>query len=242
MDYRDLKAGQIKENFWFKAKNDLVEILMSKLCKDKKQINILNVGPGTGDDLQILNKFGENYIIDINKSALSLINNKLYKDKKIADACNIPYKNSFFDVAVCFDVFEHIQDDKKAAGEIYRVLKEGGILIFSVPAFQFLFSSHDKFMGHYRRYNVRNIKKLLSEFRNLKILSWNSLLFAPIAARRILKKNNEPEIDKTDLPLWIDNTFYRLLSIDNFLIKKNFSLPIGLSIVGFCCKKTNGKQ
>ncbi len=236
MDYKDLEACHNKENFWFKAKNDLIEVLMEKICKDKRRLKILNVGVGTGDDLKILNKFGDIYVIDINQNALSIIDNKLCVEKKLANACNLPYGNNFFDAVVSFDVFEHIKNDKKAASEIYRVLKNNGVLVFTVPAFQFLFSSHDKALNHQRRYNNKNIKALLSQFNNLKTFFWNSFLFLPIAAVRLLKKKIKPEVDKTNLHPLINYLFYKLLSADNFLIKKGISMPIGLSIVGYCFK------
>lgn len=236
MDYKDLQAGQTKENFWFKAKNDLIDVLIKKACGNRRQLKILNIGAGTGDDLELLNKYGKNYVIDIDKNALSVIDNKLCEEKKVANACDLPYDNNFFDVVVSFDVFEHINDDKKAVGEVYRVLKENGVLIFTVPAFQFLFSSHDKALHHQRRYNKKNIKKLLYQF-NFKIFFWNSLLFLPIAMMRILKRKSKPKVDQMNLPLWINTMFFYLLKFDNFLIKRGISMPISLSLVGFGIKR-----
>ncbi len=259
MDYKDLQAGQNKNNFWFKAKNDLIEVLMQKICKNlprrplrqtrfdarrvearvkagKKRLKILNVGAGTGGDLKTLNKFGDIYVVDIDQNALAIIDNKLCVEKKLADACNLPYNNNFFDAVVSFDVFEHIKNDKKAAAEIHRVLKNNGVLVFTVPAFQFLFSSHDKALCHQRRYNAKSIKTLLSQFSNLKIFFWNSLLFFPIATVRLFNKKSAPKVDKANLHPLTNYLFYKLLSVDNFLIKKGISMPIGLSIVGYCYK------
>jgi SAM-dependent methyltransferase len=236
MDYRDLQAGQTKDRFWFKAKNDLISILMEKACKEKRDLKILNIGVGTGEDLEILNKFGKNYIIDIDKNALSLIDNRLCQEKIIANASNLPYQDDFFDVAVSFDVFEHIKDQQKAVRECYRVLKENGALVFSVPAFNFLYSSHDRALNHHRRYDRGNLKNLLSDFSNLKTFFWNSLLFTPIAFKRLFEKKARPKVDHFNFFGWVDALFYRILSVDNFFIKKNGSLPFGLTIVGFCYK------
>lgn len=49
------------------------------------------------------------------------------------DICNIPFPSNTFDVLLCIDVLEHVKDDKKAAKELYRVLKEDGLLILHVP-------------------------------------------------------------------------------------------------------------
>ncbi|MGB0879623.1 MAG: class I SAM-dependent methyltransferase [Polaribacter sp.] len=50
-----------------------------------------------------------------------------------ADICNLPFKNSSFDVVFCNHVLEHIPDDTKAMQELYRVLKPNGMGIFQVP-------------------------------------------------------------------------------------------------------------
>lgn len=50
-----------------------------------------------------------------------------------ADICNLPFKDSEFDVILCNHVLEHIPDDTKAMQELYRVLKPGGLGIFQIP-------------------------------------------------------------------------------------------------------------
>ena len=49
------------------------------------------------------------------------------------DITNIPLDNNYFDVIICNHVLEHIEDDKKALMELYRILKPGGIAILQVP-------------------------------------------------------------------------------------------------------------
>lgn len=202
----------------------------------RKDLKILNIGAGIGINLDIFNKFGEVYVIDINQQALDLIPENLYKEKKSCDVTNLLYPDNYFDMICSFDVFEHVENDFKAVSEVYRALKKGGFLIFTVPAFQFLFSAHDKALCHFRRYNKRSIQNLLTHFKNIKINYWNSILFFPILILRILKKKSEPRTDYFDLPVIIETLFAKLLSFENFLIEKGFKLPIGLSIFGYCRK------
>lgn len=236
MDYKDFEVGKTNEHFWFKAKRDLIDILMKMACNKKKKLKILNIGAGTGHDLKILNRYGINYVIDIEKKALSFIEKKLVKEKKLADACDLPYKENFFDIAVSFDVFEHIKNDKKAISEVNRVLKKGGKLVFTVPAHQFLFSNHDKALDHFRRYSKNTIKELFGKFNNIKLFYWNSILFLPIAITRLMNKNAEKKVDKGKFSPLLNKVTYNLMKIDNFLIRKNIGVPIGISLVGFCEK------
>lgn len=50
-----------------------------------------------------------------------------------ADICDLPFKENTFDIIFCNHVLEHIEDDKKAMSELYRVLKPGGMGIFQIP-------------------------------------------------------------------------------------------------------------
>tara|TARA_R110001583_G_scaffold39086_2_gene125625 strand:- start:960 stop:1721 length:762 start_codon:yes stop_codon:yes gene_type:complete len=50
-----------------------------------------------------------------------------------ADICKLPFEDNSFDIVFCNHVLEHIEDDKKAMSELYRVLKSGGMGIFQIP-------------------------------------------------------------------------------------------------------------
>ena len=65
---------------------------------------------------------------------------------------NLPVGDAQLDVVVALDVLEHLDDDRRALDEILRVLRPGGVLLATVPAYPFLWSSHDEALGHRRRY------------------------------------------------------------------------------------------
>ena len=50
-----------------------------------------------------------------------------------ADICDLPFEDNSFDVIFCNHVLEHIEDDKKAMQELFRVLKKGGMAILQIP-------------------------------------------------------------------------------------------------------------
>lgn len=238
MDYKDYQAGQTADNFWFRAKYGLIELLMEKksLGRDGQRPKILSIGTGTGDDLKILKEFGDNYVTDILPEALEIVPDEFCFEKRIADATNLPYEDDFFDIVVSFDVFEHIEDDKKAVEEVHRVLRKGGALVYSVPAGPGLFSSHDVALEHYRRYNRKMVKELFKSFKEVKIYSWNTLLYPLVALSRLKNKNAPPKVDHPQLPGVVDGLFYNLMKVDNFLIRRGMSLPVGVSLTGWCEK------
>ena len=74
-------------------------------------------------------------------------------------AAGLPVSASLDDIAAgsidylyTLNVLEHIEDDMQAIGEWHDKLKPGGILLIYVPAFQLLYSSMDRKVGHFRRY------------------------------------------------------------------------------------------
>jgi ubiquinone/menaquinone biosynthesis C-methylase UbiE len=234
MDIKDYKIGILNTNFWFKAKNELME----QLIGNNKNLKILDLGIGTGGDLKTLNKHGKVYATDINREVLELIPKNLYFKKKVCDATNITYNSNKFDLVILFDVLEHVKDNKKVISEIKRVLKKGGKLLLTVPSFQYIYSSHDKALGHHKRYSKKEIKALLKDFKIEKLGYWNFILFLPIALKRILTKNIKPRVDNMSiLPKFLNNIFYKLLSFENRLISKGFNLPFGLTIFAECVKQ-----
>ena len=64
------------------------------------------------------------------------------------------------DIILAMDVLEHIKEDHAALKEWRNTLKPDGLLLITVPAFQHLWSSHDIFLGHYKRYNNKSLNDL----------------------------------------------------------------------------------
>lgn len=79
-----------------------------------------------------------------------------------AGITDLPFSDETFELVVAFDVVEHTEDDRRIFGEVSRVLKEGGILIFSVPLHAGLWTEFDEFVGHVRRYDPADLLALLA--------------------------------------------------------------------------------
>jgi len=69
--------------------------------------------------------------------------------KRVTESC---------DSIIMVNVLEHIEDDRTALKECYRILRPGGHLLILVPALQFLFSKLDEMVGHYRRYERSDLE------------------------------------------------------------------------------------
>nr|MDO8084624.1 class I SAM-dependent methyltransferase [Candidatus Sigynarchaeum springense] len=239
MDYKDYLSGQIKDNFWSMAKRDLIEMLLDRYTRDMPRdspVQILNVGAGVGDDLKVIRAFGAVHVVDIDPRALQLIPEGLCQEKRIADVVDLPYSEGSFDVVTCFDVFEHVKDDKMAMREVDRVLKEGGLMIFTVPAYQALYSSHDRVLQHERRYDYPDMIHRLAGFTIVFISYWNCILSIPVAIKRLLRRKSMPSADIVSFSRPQNLFLFFLMHLENRLLKCGVKLPFGTSIVGACRK------
>ena len=77
-----------------------------------------------------------------------------------------------------FDVLEHIEDDVATLRQVYTLLKPGGHMFATVPAFQFLFSADDAEAGHFRRYSLSRLTQACTEAGFT--VAFASYLFAPL--------------------------------------------------------------
>lgn len=77
-----------------------------------------------------------------------------------------------------FDVLEHIEDEAGALEQVHALLRPGGLLLLTVPAYAFLHSADDVAAGHFRRYTLRSLTRAVTDcgFRP----EYATYLFAPL--------------------------------------------------------------
>lgn len=94
---------------------------------------VIDIGCGFGEFAGVtFNKIEVG--IDINESDLKkAVHGKKYKKLLNADARNLPFKSRSFSTAISVSVLEHIPNVEKVIPEAYRILKKGGLFVFSVP-------------------------------------------------------------------------------------------------------------
>src|SRR4029079_3681791 len=110
-----------------------------------------------------------------------------------ADARDLPLPDAGFDLLVAFDVLEHIEEDDRVTGEIFRVLRPGGTALIAVPCDMALWSAHDVASGHVRRYSRPTLTALVKSAGMTvdSIWSWNVILRPVVAMRRRVSRGSD---------------------------------------------------
>jgi ubiquinone/menaquinone biosynthesis C-methylase UbiE len=221
--------------WWHVGRLSIIEHQLQKICGIKRNVKILNVGSGTGGTLPVLEKFGRIQNVDTSKEALAFLNASGYKGK-LVKGLKLPFKDGTFDVVTALDVLEHINDDTQALKEWIRVLKPGGSLLLTVPAYQWLWSQHDEINNHYRRYLRKQLRKQLDKAGFKVIKASYAIVFSlplVVASRllaRLSHKNPDNYSSFVKLPRVINTFFINLLKVEA-LAQKSFSFPVGTSLL-----------
>jgi ubiquinone/menaquinone biosynthesis C-methylase UbiE len=141
--------------------------LLSKYCEGPP---IIDVGCGTGLILRNLQPLSVG--LDINRWALEQAKKHAPREELvIADAENIPFRDSSFSTVVCTEMIEHVPNPEVALWEIFRLLKKKGRLIGSVPhkssfwRFRVLSSTCPHEEPFHNQYGIDEVKELLSSFK-----------------------------------------------------------------------------
>jgi 2-polyprenyl-3-methyl-5-hydroxy-6-metoxy-1,4-benzoquinol methylase len=108
------------------------KILNPISAKGKK---FLDIGCGLGFFSSRAGKLGAKvYGIDIGGNLVKISKSRYPKGKfSVASAERLPFKDDSFDMILCTEVIEHVNNQKKVINEIFRVLKQGGHLIITTP-------------------------------------------------------------------------------------------------------------
>ncbi len=224
-----------RQYWWAKGRRELTRSLLKKYLGTLKNKNILDLGCGPGVLLEDLKKDGANIFgIDISPSAVDFCKSRGLDVKK-ADVLEFPFKKEKFDGILAIDLLEHIEDENRLLKGVKRVLKKDAVFLIMVPAFPILWSSRDKRLGHFRRYNKEGLEKQLikSGFQVLKS-SYFVFFFFPfwlfrVLLERISPKKRHIQTDLMLMPRWLNIILLSILKLENFLLRF-ITFPFGVSI------------
>ena len=224
-------------HWWFVGRRAILESFLKsiseKIRNRQSAIRILDVGCGTGANLEMLSQFGTAEGVDVSDDALEFCRQKgLNAQKGLAET--LPFADETFDLTTALDVVEHLDDDIAGLREMYRVTKKGGYSLIFVPAFMWLWGVQDDISNHRIRYTKRQIVERLEKagyaIERATYANWT--FFAPILTGRTLMKlaGIKPVSENNVNVSALNGVFGKLFGAERFWLK-NFNFPFGVSIV-----------
>ncbi len=157
MNYQGLEELKLFDKYLKKYNESIVNFFIDNVDKNNK--SVLDFGAGIGTLAEIFYK----------KTSIKPECFEICKEsQKILLQKGFKLQNEFlneekYDLIFSSNVLEHIECDFETVADLKKMLKKNGHLIIFVPAFNFLFTELDVKIGHFRRYNVKMLKKICDQ-------------------------------------------------------------------------------
>jgi SAM-dependent methyltransferase len=227
-----------QRHWWFLGRRRILESLVDRYqpTPDGRRLAVCDLGCGCGANLAVWANEHDVVGVDHTPQALEYarrrLGNRVVKGT-LPDP--LPVAASSQDVVLLADVLEHVKDDVGAAARALELLKPGGILIATVPAYQWLTSPRDVHHQHFRRYSKRGFRDLFNvDGVRIELLShYNSILFPIAAVVRLASRYTPIEDTSGDLRVPrapLNRMLARLFGFEQHLLPW-LTLPFGLSLV-----------
>jgi SAM-dependent methyltransferase len=231
--YRNMAATE-GGHWWFCGRRSIGEAVIRGLGLPR-DAKILEIGAGTGGNIAMLEKFGEVQAVEMSDLARRIAWEKTGRDflyGYLPD--NIPVSPGSVDLICLFDVLEHVAEDEESLVAMRRLLKPSGKIVLTVPAHQWLWSTHDVDLHHHRRYSRSQLKDRIERagYRIDKLTYTNAALF-PVAALARLADRLRGSGTASGLaqpPAPVNAAMKALFSAES-LIVPTVSLPFGVSLL-----------
>jgi SAM-dependent methyltransferase len=177
-------------SWWYKGRTFVIRRLLKKYFQPGGEAQLLDMGAGYGALFEALSPFGKVDAYEIEASAAVICKERGYVGV-YTDETAIRERKGAYQVIGAFDVIEHVQDDLNFIRTLHSLIAPQGILVATVPAFQFLWTVHDEESHHFRRYTKKSFVKIIEDggFEVLYKSYWNFFLFPAAILMRIFRRS-----------------------------------------------------
>jgi SAM-dependent methyltransferase len=243
--------AQIEEDkhWWFAGRTGALEAVLRRYNR-RRDLAILDVGSGAGTMYHHLSRYGDVIGVESYPAPVKVGQTRGY-DIRLGDAKALDLPDGVFDLVTALDVIEHDADDMAILREAYRVLKPGGLMLISVPAFQWLWTFNDDINDHKRRYTAGKLNGKLETVGFTPLhATYNNFLIFPLAAAVILnnKRKAPPvalkshyfdedayQVDMQPTHPVINTVLTAVGWVEQQLLKA-VALPVGTGLIGIARK------
>jgi len=229
-------------HWWFVARRAILADIIAGLGLPADAA-ILEVGSGTSGNLDMLARFGRVSAMEMDDAARRISAEKTggrYDIRAGACPADIPFEGPGFDLICLFDVIEHIDDAEGTLAALRTRLAPGGRMLVTAPAYQWMWSGHDEFLHHKRRYSARLLRAQAGTagLAVARMTYFNTLLFPLALTARLLEKcrrgadaGGGASVGSRLPAAPVNRVFMRIFAAERRLLKA-VNLPFGLSLLG----------
>ena len=177
------------ESWWYITRRKLLREAAAQAVYGKREARVLDLGCTAQLQFEDVATFR---VCNLQSSLKTLAFRQIEGDTNLV--CSrieeLSLASNSFDAIVAGDVLQSIPDDVAALREMRRVLKDGGLLCLTVPAYSFLWGEDDEVRGHQRRYTISELRRKLNTcgFRIQRASYFVATSFLPLVAGRAAKQ------------------------------------------------------
>ena len=228
----ELMAEVEDSYWWYRARREILAGVIDRQVAPGS--DVIDFGCGTGGTTELLSERGHRVLAaDIAETALEACRRRglatiNLKTQRLRESCA--------NCVLAADVLEHVDDDLGLLLTFRTALRPGGVLVITVPAYEFLWSGEDYVSEHVRRYTRAGLKRQLRRagFENIRCSYFNTFLLPAMAAAILTKRLFFPrEMYRSNvapLPPWQNELLYRAFRFEGSLLRW-ISFPAGASLI-----------
>ncbi len=223
-------------HWWYRGRRTLLARVIADLPLPARA-RILDAGCGSGRNMVDLARLGPVTGVELSGTSVCLARARDTGEVIEGSVLEMPFDENSFDLAVSLDVIEHLEDDLGALRELRRVVAPGGLLLVTVPAYQWLWSGHDEINHHHRRYTRSTLQRVAEQagWEQTRTSYFNSLLL-PVAIvlralERLNTKTTESSLDLGVPPTALNWLLERPLVLEAAVVGRGGRIPAGLSLL-----------
>ena len=219
-------------HWWFRGRLAVITAALERALP-RHPVRLLELGCGTGNVLGALGRFGEAVGMETHPDLVAAARAAGLDVREGRLPGDLVVEPGWAEVVLLLDVLEHLDDEAGALETARRALAEGGLLLATVPAYQWLWSGHDVALGHRRRYTASRLRAVVERagFRVLRVSYFNTLLFPALALMRAWKRlsgDTSHDLRRPAPPLnrWLERVF----ALERHVVPR-CALPFGASLL-----------
>jgi 2-polyprenyl-3-methyl-5-hydroxy-6-metoxy-1,4-benzoquinol methylase len=185
---QELLGGAVDSHWYYRSK----QLALDSLLSGMPVRHVLDIGAGSAIFSKHLLDGGAESALCVDHAYRSE-RSETYNGKPIRFAREIASGDA--DLVLLMDVLEHVDDDGALIRASIAGAAPGAHVLISVPAFQCLFSAHDRFLEHRRRYTAGSLEAMVAGAGLEPIVTryFFATILPIVAAMRLLQRDGPPK-------------------------------------------------